>query len=298
MTTWTDRFAGSLGAVWQRKWWILVPALLSAALTSVLSYYFLPTQYRSEASIIVVPRRVSQDYVRSSVSGHLDERLRQINDQILSRTRLERIIRDFNLYEQERRTDPIDTVVERMRRHILINIRTASRPTDDDEIGTFSVGFVSSTPRTAMQVTERLALLFIDESSRDRQVRAQGTIMFLDSEIEALRSQIIDYEARLQTLRAASRGHQLSQADLLPYEVLQETYKALLTKSQESRMAANLEQRHIGEEFKIIDPARLPQRPVGPRRLSVSVVGGLAGLALALALVGVSSARQRIAPAS
>src|SRR5262245_19715140 len=177
MTTWTDRFAGSLGAVWQRKWWILVPALLSAALTSVLSYYFLPTQYRSEASIIVVPRRVSQDYVRSSVSGHLDERLRQINDQIMSRTRLERIIRDFNLYEQERRTDPIDDVVAKMRRNIRINIR-ASHGSDDDELGTFTVGFASSTPRAAMQVTERLALFFVDESLWDRLVRTEGTIQF------------------------------------------------------------------------------------------------------------------------
>jgi uncharacterized protein involved in exopolysaccharide biosynthesis len=293
MTTRTDRFAGILRTIWHRRWWILVPAVLSAALTSVLSYYLLPTQYRSDASIIVVPRRVSEEYVRSTVTGHLGDRLRQINDQILSRTRLERIIRDFNLYEQERRTDPIDTVVERMRRHIMINIRTASRPTDDDEIGTFSVGFVSSTPRTAMQVTERLALLFVDESLRDREVRAQGTIMFLDSEIESVRSQIIDYEARLATLRAVSRGHRLSQADLLPYEVLQETYKALLTKSQESRMAANLERRHIGEEFKIIDPARLPERPVGPRRASVNVMGGLAGLTIALAFVGISSARQK-----
>jgi len=57
-------------------------------------------------------------------------------------------------------------------------------------------------------------------------------------------------------------------------------------------MAANLERRQIGEQFKIIDPARLPQRPVGRRRLSVSVVGGLAGLVLTLAFAGVSTSRR------
>jgi uncharacterized protein involved in exopolysaccharide biosynthesis len=291
MTTRTDRFAHALGTVWHRKWWILVPAVLSAAITSVLTYYFLPIQYRSDASIIVVPRRISQDYVRSTASGHLDERLRQITDQIMSRTRLERIIRDFNLYEPERRTDPMDDVIAKMRGNIRIDIR-ASNSVDDDGLGTFSVGFKSSNPRTAMQVAERLAALFIDESLRDRMVRTQGTITFLDSEIDDVRRQIVDYEAKLDALRARSHGGRLSQADLLPYDVLQETYKTLLTKSQESRMAANLEQRQIGEQFKIIDPARLPARPVGPARTSVNIMGGLAGLTLALAYVGVSSAKQ------
>lgn len=291
MTKWKDRFAGSFGSVWRRRWWILVPMVLSAAVTTALSYYFLPTRYRSEASIIVVPQRVSPGYVRSSVTGQLGDRLQQINDQVMSRTRLERIIRDFNLYELERKTGPIDAVIAKMRGDIRVIIRTSHNP-QNDELGMFSVGFVSSTPRAALQVTERLASLIIEENLRDREVRAEGTMAFIDAQVKDVRRQIIDYETTLDSVRAQSRGRRLSQADVLPYEVLQETYKALLTKSQESRMAANLERRQIGEQFKIIEPARLPERPVGPRRSGVTLVGGLAGLALALAFVGVSSARQ------
>jgi uncharacterized protein involved in exopolysaccharide biosynthesis len=217
--------------------------------------------------------------------------LHQINDQVMSRTRLERIIKDFNLYELERKTSVIDDVIEQMRRDIRINILTSHDPQTDG--GVFRVSFVSSNPRTALQVTERLTHLFIEENLRDRQVLAQGTIQFIDAQIQDVRRQIVDYEQTLDALRGQSRGRRLSQADLLPYEVLQETYRALLTKSQESRMALNLERRQIGEQFKIIDPPRLPERPVGPRRFTVNIIGGLAGLALALAFVGVSSARQR-----
>jgi uncharacterized protein involved in exopolysaccharide biosynthesis len=267
-----------------------VPAVLGAAVATVASFYFLPTRYRSDASIIVVPQRVSPVYVRSAVTGHLGDRLQQINDQVMSRPRLERIIKDFNLYELERRTGVINDVIEQMRRDIRINILTSHDPQSDG--GVFRVGFVSSTPQTALQVTERLTNLIIEENLRDRQVLAQGTIQFIDAQIKDIRRQIVDYEATLDALRGQSRGRRLSQADLLPYEVLQETYKALLTKSQESKMALNLERRQIGEQFKIIDPARLPERPVGPRRFSVTVVGGLAGFALALAFVSVSSVRK------
>src|SRR5262249_35021272 len=125
MTKWKDRFASSLGAMWRRRWWILVPAVLSAAATTVASYHLLPTQYQSEASIIVVPQRVSPEFVRSSVSGRLGDRLQQINDQVMSRPRLERIIKDFNLYELERKTGVIDDAISQMRRDVRINILTS-----------------------------------------------------------------------------------------------------------------------------------------------------------------------------
>jgi len=290
-TEWKDSVAGSLGTVWRRKWWIVVPTLLSAVVTSVASYYVLPTRYQSEASMIVEPQRVAEEYVRLTVAGHLGDRLQQINNVIMSRPRLERIIADFNLYEPERRTAPIDNVIAQMRKDIKVSIRAANDP-QDKEVGGFRVSFVSSNPRAALQVTERLSSLFIEENLRDRLVLAEGTNMFIDAQIENVRRQIIDREGTLETLRARSGGRRLSQADLLPYEVLQESYRALLTKGQESRMAANLERRQIGEQFTVVDPARLPERPVGPSRFGVSVMGGLAGLGLALAFVGVSSVRQ------
>jgi uncharacterized protein involved in exopolysaccharide biosynthesis len=291
MAKWKDSVAGSLGTVWRRKWWILVPAVLSAAATSVLSYYLLPIRYQSEASIVVVPGRVPQEFVRSTVTGHLSDRLQQINDRVMSRTGLESIIRDFNLFALERKTDPIDAVIAQMRSDIKVHIRTSNHRQDDD-VGTFNISFVSATPRTALQVTERLASLFIEENLRDREMRAEGTIQFIDVQVKDVRRQIIEYEATLDGLRSQNLGRRLSQADLLPYEVLQETYKALLTKSQESRMAANLERRQIGEQFKIVDPARLPEQPVGLRPFSVNALGGLIGLTLALTCVAISSVRQ------
>jgi type II secretory pathway predicted ATPase ExeA len=66
---------------------------------------------------------------------------------------------------------------------------------------------------------------------------------------------------------------------------LQEGYTALLRKSEESKIAVNLERRQIGEQFKIIDGARLPEKPISPDRLRINGMGILGGLALGLALV-------------
>jgi uncharacterized protein involved in exopolysaccharide biosynthesis len=95
---------------------------------------------------------------------------------------------------------------------------------------------------------------------------------------------IVEHEAKLKGLRAQSYGESLSQADLIEYETLKEQYKALLIKRLDSRMSAELERRQIGEQFKILDPARLPESPIGPDRLRVTVLGTLVGLAIGVVL--------------
>ena len=45
------------------------------------------------------------------------------------------------------------------------------------------------------------------------------------------------------------------------YSTLQAAYTSLLTKREDSKIAANLERRQIGEQFRILDPASLPERP-------------------------------------
>jgi hypothetical protein len=70
------------------------------------------------------------------------------------------------------------------------------------------------------------------------------------------------------------------------YETLKKTYEDLLSKSQSAKVSANLERRQIGEQFKIIDPARFPQRPVSPNRPRIILLGAVGGLMLGLGLAG------------
>ena len=82
---------------------------------------------RSETRILVVPQRVPESYVRSTVTTKLSDSLQSISQQILSRTRLERVIQDFDLYKEERRTGVIEEIVERMRKNIEVKWRMVAR---------------------------------------------------------------------------------------------------------------------------------------------------------------------------
>ena len=120
-----NRFAAILDTVGERKWWILVPTVLTAVVTSVASYYFLPTRYRSESLMRV--SSVSADSVRPTDTERSRARFQEISQSVLSRTRLERIINEFNLYEAERTREPLDELVQQMRRDINIELLASNR---------------------------------------------------------------------------------------------------------------------------------------------------------------------------
>src|SRR6185369_13646012 len=78
----------------------------------------LPQVYRSETLIQVVPPQIPESIVKSTVNATLEDRLPAISEQIMSRSRLERIITDFNLYPRERASGVMEDVVTKMRTDI------------------------------------------------------------------------------------------------------------------------------------------------------------------------------------
>ena len=187
----------------RRKWLILIPAVV-IAIGASLVVYFLPNVYRSETLIMVVPQRVPESYVKSTVTARIEDRLQAISQQILSRTKLEQIISDFNLYKRERDDGELmEDIVEQMRqRDIGMGVVKGDA---------FRLSFQADDPRVAMRVTERLGSLFIDESYRDREALAQSTSEFLSTQLDEARRQLVEVETKLQEYQRTFNGELPSQ---------------------------------------------------------------------------------------
>ncbi len=105
-----------------------------------------------------------------------------------------------------------------------------------------------------------------------------------------LKGTIATYEALLSGV--PTREAELVQLNR-DYATLDESYKELLKKKEASELAANVERRQIGETFRVIDPASLPQRPFNRmRRLQVIGGGAIGGLLLGLGLIGLLEFRD------
>lgn len=180
-----------------RRWpAILIPFAVITALSAII-VTMLPNRYRSETLILVVPQRVPEEYVRSTVTTRIEDRLRSINQQITSRTRLEPVIKEFNLYPDLVRTGLMEDVVDQMRKDIKTEIIRSDA---------FRISYLSDNPTTAMKVCERLASMYIDESLRDREVLADSTNQFLDSQLAAAKDRLVEHEKKLESYKMRFSG--------------------------------------------------------------------------------------------
>jgi hypothetical protein len=119
------------------------------------------------------------------------------------------------------------------------------------------------------------------ETMRQEAQELRGRLEFRKQEEARLQKEWSQYTARLEAAPALESALTELMRD---YTTLQEQYTTLLRKSEESKIAVNLERRQIGEQFRVIDGARLPERPVSPNRLLINLVGILAGLGVGAAL--------------
>jgi uncharacterized protein involved in exopolysaccharide biosynthesis len=132
---------------------------------------------------------------------------------------------------------------------------------------------------------------------RPAQVARQKRIGDLQAELEVIDHQLAasqTEETRLKELMAAYQA----KVDVVPtreselveltrdYSTIQTAYQSLLTKREDSKIAANLERREIGEQFKILDTASLPERPYNQvQRLAMIGAGAGVGFIVGLLLV-------------
>lgn len=187
----------------RRKWFIVAPLVLSAIGVAGLLYR-MPDMYWSETLILVVPQRVPETYVRSTVTARIEDRVRTIRQQILSRTRLERIIRDFDLYAGARIETLIEDIIPYMRNRITVDMVRGDA---------FRVAFVNESPVIAQKVAERLASLAIEENLRDREVLADATSQFLETQLTEARNRLLEHEKKLEIYRRAHVGEMPTQAE-------------------------------------------------------------------------------------
>lgn len=123
----------------------------------------------------------------------------------------------------------------------------------------------------------------------------------IDSRLKSIEMEVHDHEKETEAIRTRIREVQ-SHLSLTPlreqefaeitraYENSREYFQSLLHKKLQSELATNLERRQQGEQFRILDPASLPQKPSEPSPLEITFFGWVLGLCGG---IGLATARER-----
>jgi polysaccharide chain length determinant protein (PEP-CTERM system associated) len=224
---------------WRRKWWFLLPVAFGVSLSTMYSYS-LPAVFRSSTLILVEPQKIPESYVHPTVTSSVEERLNTISQQILSRTNLEKIITEYELYKN---SDTFNSVpqnsleriavkatkmikgskdnntpastnwnpaehVDRMRQSIEISLLGGRR-----QKNAFNISYSGKEPNTVMSVTNALASLFIEENLKVRERQAEGTSAFLSNELGTAERELREVEKSLRNFKEKHNGSLPDQLD-------------------------------------------------------------------------------------
>jgi polysaccharide chain length determinant protein (PEP-CTERM system associated) len=230
----------------RRFWLLLVPMAIGGAALAVIGRV-LPDRYAATAILLVVKPKVT---IEGNETSRFTDRLRTMAEQILSRTRLENIIREQDLYLEERQKELMQDIVESMRDDVQVDpARTAD---------TFTVSYYGSEPRKVRDVTNKLAELFIRENTRERSTQAAQQTQFFASELKAAETALNAADAKREAFRRTNWA-QLPEQVSSNQSALGNVQTQMRT-SSEALNRAELRKRDLEAELKALENAA----PVAP----------------------------------
>jgi len=176
-----------------------------------------PKWYWSSTLILVQPQEMPTEFVKSTVTSDLQSRLRTITEQIMSRSRLEEIIKGHELYLEAVNNNNMFSAVEKMRNHIQISFKSGWGESGSPPA--FEVGFHGLDPVKVKDVTVALGNIFLDENLRLRELQVANTSKFLEGELEKVKHELRQGEDKVRQFKERHAG-------LLP-EQMENNYRIL-----------------------------------------------------------------------
>ncbi len=224
-------FTERLRGIWSRRKWLAAIVFALTATVGVTLALSLPDMYRATATVLVEDSRVE-----ASVAAELDRRLQLISQEILSRSRLDAIIRRFGLYPALRGRVSPEVAVNRMRRDIQTQFQAASSAGNPGGTITIAVSYRGTNPGTVTHVANALAGLYLEEDGKIRERQARRTVLQLEGQLQELKQTVDTQEREVAAFQERHLGElpQQSEANLAALEQLQAELRA----TSEERMRA------------------------------------------------------------
>jgi polysaccharide chain length determinant protein (PEP-CTERM system associated) len=194
-----------LSVLKRRKLWFIVPLVVCVLVGAALAM-FLPREYRSQAEIGIADPTLSPELLRGVQSFDAKERQRAVSQQLLSRTVLERVVRE----EQLRPDKPVEDTAAALRARVEDNIvvpqpigRTGAAR---DGIESFLIGYVDANPGRAQRIANRLATVFVEENSKTKTQQAENTSEVLAQQLRGSQESLARLQEQLRVKKQANMG--------------------------------------------------------------------------------------------
>lgn len=181
----------------RRKWYIILSTLALSIIATVLAHQ-LPNIYRAETVILVNSAEVPDKYVPTIVTGDIAARLTTLQQQVLSPTRLKKLIESEHLYPDSTGTLTEGEVVRTVQKSIVVEVVNPGA----GKMGAFRIGYSGRVRTDVARIANNLAQMFIETNLQAREDQTQGTAEFLLSQLQETKKQLEEKDAQLRAIKS------------------------------------------------------------------------------------------------
>jgi uncharacterized protein involved in exopolysaccharide biosynthesis len=214
-----------------------------------------PPTYRSAATILIEEQEIPSELVRSTVTSFAHQRIQEIKQRVMTRSKLMEIIEKYNLYESERKRKTTEEVITDMRDAIAVDPITAEvldrsgRPA----VATiaFTLSYEGEDPTKVQKVTNELTTVYLAENLKTRVSAAHETFRFLAAEANRHADDINALEQRLSEFKIKHVDH-LSGMEHARYQM--ERIQREIDNARASLRSLQDQKTHLEKQLSITPP--------------------------------------------
>lgn len=156
----------------------------------------------------------------------------------------------------------LEAIIEKLRKKIEV-AKQAQQTEDPNSLEEFTFDVIDQ----GMDFTAMQQKTQIDQMKHDVQT--------LESEIKNIQEKMVVYQKRVEDTPRKEQDLLSLKRD---YGNIQGVYSSLMNRKLEAELSVNMEKKQKGEQFRILDHARIPEKPISPdvrKMLIFSIIGGL-----------------------
>jgi len=187
---------------------ILIPVLLAPLVGFLISFAF-PPKYTSQSLVLVEVQKVPEGYVKPVVTEDITGRIATMQQQVLSRNRLQPMIDRLGLAKGK----SVDEVVDNIRLNLDIQPVLATgaapakrRPGQGSDVPGFYVNFTADNPKDAQAVCSELTSMLLEENLKAREQVAQSTTDFLSRQLDEAKRNLDDQDSKMAGFKRRYMG--------------------------------------------------------------------------------------------
>lgn len=199
--------------VWRaflRQFWVIFFVSSIGTMLTIFVAFILPPIYQSEARILVESQQIPDDLARSTVMSDAIERLQLIEQRLMTRDNLLRVIEEQDLFVG--RTDmTLSEKIDALRsatviRPIALKTTTRRRSGQDLSISAFTIAVRFEDAEKASKIANDFVTKVLDQNARARSERATETADYFEAEEQRLANALSEIETEITTFKNENEG--------------------------------------------------------------------------------------------